>query len=522
MHQVEILAILLAVVGAVGVVADQFRAPLPIMLIFSGVLISLVPYVPPMHLDPDVVFFIVLPPLLYMDSFQTPWKKLRDVGDLISMQAVGLVIATIFGVAAAIRLVVPQMPWAVALALGAIVSPTDAVAVSAMARGTHIPRRTMDVIKGESLVNDATGLVGFQYAVAAAVTGTFSLVNASETFLYLSIGGVAVGLVLGGVLSKIRTDLSHRPAEIIASLLSPFVVYLAAEHLNVSGILAVVTAGLFLGMRSPKMLSSPARVQAMANWETITYILNGLTFLLIGLQVRPIMEKVLTTPSMHLFLCSLVVIVSLFLIRFVWTFATVLLFKTFTRHGAPDFKHLFIFSWCGMRGVVSLAAALSLPFKLENGQPLPFRDLLIFITIVVIAFSLFVQGGTLPALLRRFGFSNEDDNSDEVERKIRLKLSREALRALDEEATRSGIDRTDPIFQEVINSYVLTATSNMKARDAEQTELAQKLEGIAIKSQRDLLIRLREHHDVDEAVFQSLQRELDLADIQRLPTERRS
>lgn len=213
-------------------------------------------------------------------------------------------------------------------------------------------------------------------------------------------------------------------------------------------------------------------------------------------------------------------IVSLFLIRFVWTFLTVLLFKTFTRHGAPNFKHLFIFSWCGMRGVVSLAAALSLPFKLENGQPLPFRDLLIFITIVVIAFSLFVQGGTLPTLLRRFGFSNEDDNSDEVERKIRLKLSREALRALDEEATRSGIDRADPIFQEVINSYVLTATSNMKARDAEQTELAQKLEGIAIKSQRDLLIRLRGHHDVDEAVFQSLQRELDLADIQRLPTER--
>ncbi len=512
MHQVETLAVLLSFVGIFGVISERFKVPLPMMLMFAGVLLSLIPYAPVIELDPEVIFFIVLPPLLYMDSYQTPWRKLKDVGDLISAQAIGLVIATIFGVAATLKLVIPEIPWAIALAFGAIVSPTDAVSVSAVASGATIPSKTMDIIKGESLVNDATGLVGYQCAVAAAVTGAYSLLNIGQSFVYISVGGIAVGLILGGILRRIRTELSHTPSEIIASLLTPFIVYLAAEHIKVSGILAVVTAGLLLGHHGPRMLTSRARIQAKANWESITYILNGFTFLLIGLEVKPILLKVLSHSPIQLIMSTVAVIGSLFLIRLLWTF-TIYFLRRGLNQAVPDSKHLLIFSWCGMRGVVSLAAALSLPLTLSNNQPFPYRDLLIFLTIVVIGFSLFIQGGSLPALIRLLGIKADESNSEELERMIRLQMTREAIRALDEHATNHGIDRTDPVFQHVVNAYVEAATANMAARDRAESEVFTEFESVAVSSQRKLILNLREGDNIDEDLFQQLQQELDLADM---------
>ncbi len=512
MHQVEVFAILSAVMAAVGVLSERCKMPLPTMLVVAGVLLSFIPYAPTINLDPKVIFFIVLPPLLYIESFATPWKQLKDVGDLVSAQAIGLVLATIFGVAAALRLVIPEMPWAVALAFGAIVSPTDAVAVSAIAKSSFIPHKTMDVIRGESLVNDATGLVSFQYAVAAAVTGTFSLMNAGQSFLFVSLGGIAVGLLMSMILGKIRTELSHRPSEIIASLLSPFVVYLTAEHLHVSGILAVVTTGLALGVRGPRMISTPARVQVVAIWETITYVLNGFTFLILGLQFKPIFEKILYHDPQQILLSAAAVIISLVVIRFVWTLMTVTV-KKLSGQEIPAKRHVFVFSWCGMRGVVSLAAALSLPLTMTDNEPFPYRNLLIFLTIVVIAFSLFVQGATLPSLIKWLGIKPEELGDEEVERVTRLGLTREAIRALDAEATKDGIDRTDPVFQQVVNSYVQIASANMMPRDKEEFDLYQKLEKIAVHSQRQMLIRLRDTNKIDERLFLQIQNELDLADL---------
>lgn len=512
MHQVETLALLLAAVGIVGVLAERFKAPLPMMLIFAGIMLSVIPNFPEIELDPELIFFVILPPLLYIESYQTPWKKLKDVGDLVSAQAIGLVIVTIFGVAATLKLVIPEIPWAIALAFGAIVSPTDAVSVSAMTRGRTIPARTMDIIKGESLVNDATGLVGYQAAVAAAVTGAFSVWNAGTSLLYVGFGGIALGLLLGTFLRRIRTEVSHRPSEIIASFLSPFVVYLAAEHFKVSGIIAVVTAGLLLGVHGPRMLSSPARVQAQANWDSIAYILNGFTFLLIGLEVKPVALKVLKYEPMQLIVSAVAVIVSLLVFRLIWTFLTYQS-RRFINQPVPSFKRVVIFSWCGMRGVVSLAAALSLPLTLMDGTPFPFRNLLIFLTIVVIAFSLFVQGGTLPAVIRMLKLDPEEDNREEAERLVRLKLTREAIRALDEEATREGMDRSDPTFQRVVNTYVHVATLNMVAREDSENEMITKLETVAVDAQRKVLLNLRDNNEIEEHLFQQLQNELDLADM---------
>ena len=217
MQQVELIVVLLAVVGAVGALSQSVRIALPILLVLAGMIISLIPQIPPIRLEPDIVFFMFLPPLLYIDSFNTPWKRLKDVGEIVSLQAIGLVLVTVLAVGAAIHVVIPGISWAVALVFGAIVSPTDAVAASAIAKEVQLPKKLMDVIKGESLGNDATGLVAYQFAVAAAVTGLFSLSEATEAFFYMGFGGVMVGVILGLILSRIRTKLDHRPVEIISS-----------------------------------------------------------------------------------------------------------------------------------------------------------------------------------------------------------------------------------------------------------------------------------------------------------------
>ncbi len=264
MQQVEIIVALLTVIGIVGALSQKIKIALPILLAVTGMIISLVPFIPTVHLEPDVVFFIFLPPLLYLDAFNTSWKELKNVAEIVTLQAVGLVLVTVAAVAAAIHAVVPDMPWAVAITLGAIVSPTDAVAASAISKEVQLPKRLMDIIKGESLINDATGLVAYQMAVAATLTGAFSWASAPNRFLYVGFGGIVLGLVLGVFLSRIRTKLEHRPVEIITSLLSPFVVYIAAEHLHVSSVLAVVVAGVYLGWRGPLMHSSKTRLQAVA------------------------------------------------------------------------------------------------------------------------------------------------------------------------------------------------------------------------------------------------------------------
>jgi CPA1 family monovalent cation:H+ antiporter len=515
MQQVELLVALLAVIGAVGAISQKLKIALPILLVLTGMAISLAPSIPAVKLNPDVVFFIFLPPLLYMDAFNTPWKELKDVADSIAMSAVGLVLATVVAVAAAVHAVVPGMPWAVALAMGAIVSPTDAVAASAISKDVKMPKTLLDIIKGESLVNDATGLVAYQFAVAAVCTGAFSWTEAGTRFFYVSLGGVAIGYALGWLLSKLRTRLDHTPVEIIASLLSPYVVYLAAEHLHLSSVLAVVTAALYLGWRSPRMQNSQTRLQLVANWETLVYLLNGFCFLLMGLQLRPVLETARAYKPGELLLWTATAALAPILVRFAWAFIVVSAYYFLKGQAQPCWKDKFVFSWSGMRGVVSLAAALALPFVCANGQPFPHRDLLVFLTIVVIAATLIFQGLTLPAIVKKFGFQTDISHSQEEERKARLFLSREGVRSIDELARANSIDLDHPDLQRILNKYLDHAIANIDVEEHSLTtsELLRSLQLQTIASQRSILIRMRETHEIDEGVFRVLQKELDLEEV---------
>lgn len=518
MQQVEIIVALLTVIGIIGALSQKIKIALPILLAVAGVIISLIPAIPTVLLEPDVVFFIFLPPLLYLDAFNTSWKELKNVAEIVTLQAVGLVLVTVAAVAAAIHAVVPDMPWAVAIALGAIVSPTDAVAASAISKEVQLPKRLMDIIKGESLINDATGLVAYQMAVAATLTGTFSWSQASNRFLYVGLGGIVLGLVLGVFLSRIRTKLEHRPVEIITSLLSPFVVYLAAEHMHVSSVLAVVVAGVYLGWRGPLMHSSKTRLQAQATWETIAYVLNGFSFLLMGLQLQPILETVKSYPPLDLLVWTLTAAIAPIVIRFIWAFTVTPLYIGMRGSKAkkPHWKHLFVFSWSGMRGVVSLAAALALPLTCADGKPFPFRDLLIFLTVAVIASTLILQGLTLPAIVRKFGFEPDADNSDEATLKVRLALAREAVRRIDELSRAEGIETDDPHLQKLLNYYLELAIDHAKLAgiSEERADYFRRLYTEAIMAQRRLLIAMRENDQISEDTFRVLQNELDLEESQ--------
>ena len=516
MQQVELITSLLIVIAVVSAIARRFHLSQPIALLLVGMIISLIPQIPDVNLAPDTVFFIFLPPLLYVDAFNTPWRELRNVGEVISFQAIVLVLITVALVAVAIHAVVPGMPWAAAFAFGAIVSPTDAVAVAAISKDVILPKRLIDIIKGESLVNDASGLVAYRFAVAAMVTGVFSWRAASMHFLLVAIGGIVVGLTLGWILAKIRTRVDYRPIEVVLSLLSPFVTYLAAEHLHVSGVLSVVSSALLLGWRGPSMFSSSARLQAAATWETISYVLNGFSFLFMGLQLEPILVTVKSYSAQELWLWAAVAAVTPLVARFGCIFLTAPLYQLVKKVKAPSWKNLVVLSWSGIRGVVSLAAALALPLHTASGQPFPFRDLLIFLTIVVISSTLIFQGLTLPYIVRRLKFTPDAYDAHAEERKTRLLLAREALRTIDETAKTRGMDMNDPALHAFMDRYLeqTIANADSDAISASKSDAWHILKRATIEAQRRLLLELREGNQIENEVFRTLQNELDFEEAQ--------
>lgn len=517
MHDVETLVALLAVIGIVGALSQKLPVSMPVLLVLTGTVMSFIPYVPAVKLDPEVVFLIFLPPLLYSDAFHTNWRELKVVGDFISLQAIGLVLVTIVGVAAAIHAVMPSLPWAAAFALGAIVSPTDAVAASALAKEVTLPKKLMDIIKGESLVNDATGLVAYQFAVAATITGAFAWREVGQSFVYESVGGILMGLALGVVISRLRIRINDRPIEIVVSLLTPFFAYLIAEHLNMSGVLCVVVTGLFIGWRGP-LMSPHARLYASANWDTIAYVLNGLSFLLMGLQVHPIIDTVRIHPPLQLLLWTATAAFTPIAIRFAWTFIVGTLYSALAGKRRPSWQEMFIVSWSGMRGVVSLAAALALPLVCENGSAFPQRELLIFLTIGVIASTLLLQGITLPFIVKRFQLPPTDpERAYQEERRIRLFMCREAIRAVDEFARKREMDLDDPMLKRLLDRYLEEAVAHMNVLDdkiEEKNETWRLLCSEGLSAQRRSLIKIRDQHEIEETMFQLLQKELDLQEAQ--------
>jgi monovalent cation/hydrogen antiporter len=533
--QLEIILGLLVVVVALATLATRLKIPYPILLVLGGSALGFVPGLPPVELDPELVFLLFLPPLLYVSAIFTSWRDFRANVRAISLLAVGLVLMTTFVVAAVVH-AVAGLPWAAAFVLGAIVSPTDAIAATTVAQRLGVPRRIVTILEGESLVNDATGIVAYRVAVAAVITGAFSIWEAGLQFVVGAAGGIAVGFAVGWLIVWARRHLSEDPSvQNIISLLTPFVAYLAAEELphslwerlhdligvpadlHFSGVLAVVTTGLYLGRKGPYIISSGTRLQGYATWELITFLLNGLIFILIGLQLRNVVARLDVYSADELIFYAVLVSLTVVLVRMLWVFPATYVPRWVSRRlrerdPAPPWRSVTIVAWTGMRGVISLAAALALPFQASGGQ-FPDRDLIIFLTFCVILATLVVQGLSLPALIRALGL--EDDRIGEKEETHgRIQVAEAALERLEELGAQDWVredtqERVRGLYSYRRNRFASRFDGDpdgVEERSADYQRLMVEL----LVAQRQRLISMRDEGSIGDEVMHRIEHDLDL------------
>src|SRR5438445_65418 len=398
----ELILICLVAVALLAIVARKIRIPYPILLTIGGVVLALVPGLPAIHLEPQLVFNLFLPPLLYPAAIFTSWRDFRANLRSILPLAIFLVLLTMT-VTAYLFHALTGLPLAVGFVFGALISPPDAVAALAVTKDLRVPRKIIVILEGESLVNDATSFISFRFAVAAVLTGSFSLGQASVQFLLVAAGGIAVGLAVGWLATQIQQRLDDPPVQTTLSLLTPYVAYFTGEKLHVSGILAVVITGMYYGWRAPRILSWRMRMVALPVWEIVVFILNGILFMLIGLQLPEVVQALAPGTVTRVAWLAIVFVAVIVLVRFVWMFAATylprLLSRTFRRKNPAPWQQTALIAWTGMRGADSLAGALAIPFVLANGAPFPGRDLILLLTFCVIFGTLVLQGLTLKPLV---------------------------------------------------------------------------------------------------------------------------
>jgi CPA1 family monovalent cation:H+ antiporter len=518
-----LLLMLMVAVGGLSVLAGAVGVPYPIVLVLGGLVLGFVPGVPPAELPPELVLVLFLPPLLYQEAFSFSPRELRANAPEITLLAVGLVLATMSAVAAAAHALVGGLPWAAAFTLGAIVSPTDPLAATAILRRLGVPRRLVTVLEGESLVNDATALVAYRLAVAAVVAGSFSLWQAGLRFVVGAVGGVAIGLAVGWLIAQALRRIQDPVTQIVLSVVTGYAAYLPADRLGLSGVLAAVTAGLYLGWRAPQLGSPSTRLLGFSFWEVLVYLLNAVLFVLVGLQLHPILNELLPDPATvrigHAALVSAVVIA----VRVGWGFTVPYLVRVLDRRPAQRARRAsprerLVAGWSGMRGAVSLAAALALPLETSTGQPFPHRDLIIFLTFAVILATLVGQGLTLPWLIRRLGL-HRDDSETQEELRGRLRTTDAALARLEELAaedwTRDDtVERMRGLYQ--FRRRRLKARGGCLADDGtEDRSLAyQRLVHELLEAQRREIVLLRNQGQISNQVMGRIERDLDLEDAQ--------
>jgi CPA1 family monovalent cation:H+ antiporter len=515
-----VIAALFVAVAGLNVVARRLDVPYPIPLVLGGLALGLIPGMPKIALNPNLVLLIFLPPLLYSAAFFSDLRSLRTNLRPISLLALGLVLMTACTVAVVGHAVI-GLSWPLAFALGAIVSPTDPVAATAIMRRLGAPRQIVNVIEGESLVNDATALVAYRVAVAAAVGGSFSVLHAGLEFVGSAAGGIAIGLAVGYVVGEIRRRLDDAPTELTISLLTAYAAFIPADELGVSGVLASVTTGIYLGWRSHVFITPQTRLQAYAVWETLIFLLNGTLFILIGLQL-PVISGALDGRTMGELLgwaalvCGVVVGS-----RFLWMFTVPYLIRLLDRRPGQverrtGARYRVVSAWAGMRGAVSLAAALALPLHTDSGAPLPDRDLVLFLTFAVILFTLVVQGLTLPVLIRRLDVREDGSEEEAEEIRARLGAARAALERLDELETEDWtredtIDRVRGQYNFRARRSKVRAGKLEDEDGIEERSLAyQRLMHEIYGAQRHALVNLRNEGTISSDVMHRIERELDL------------
>ncbi len=529
-HVELILLALLLLVAALAFLAKRLAIPYPIVLVIGGLCLSLVPQAPRVSLDPNVVFFMILPPLLFSAAFHTSWREFRNNLVSIFMLAFGLVGFTIYGVAAFTHWMLPGFDWKLGLVLGAVVATTDPISATATARRLGIPRKITDLLEAESLVNDGSGLVALKFTAALVVTGvTPSFIVGVGELLYLIFVGVVIGLLVGILIHHVQRRISDAPIEITISLVTPYVAYLAAEGAHCSGVMATLACGLYLGRRSSGFFSLHARIESSAVWNTLDFMLNGIVFLVLGLQLPSILSAIqgfsLRALVIDGALFSLVVI----LLRLIWVYPGAWISSQIRRQlhlqRVDTFSSagIFIIGWSGMRGVLALAAAIALPERLNSGAPFPQRNLVIFLTFCVIFATLVLQGLSLPTLIRRLGLTGVSGIRGEEEL-ARRDMIAAALASLEHSGQDSARDQLE--IREQLERYYrrrlalldgrLTGGGQPNEEDLDRRDsLAQQLRAV----ERSVVLKLRDENKIHDEVLRLLERELDLLDARFAESE---
>jgi Na+/H+ antiporter len=516
LHEIEplLLALMVAVAG-LSVLARLVRVPYPILLVLGGLVLGFLPGMPEVELPPELVLVAFLPPLLYWAGFFSSPRDLWADARAISLAAVGLVLATMVAVAVAANAAIGGLGWPAAFALGAIVSPTDPLAATAIGRRLGVPRRLITLLEGESLVNDASALVAYRLAVAAAVSGTFVAWQAGLRFVVGAAGGVAIGLGVGWLIAEVRRRLDDPVVEIVISVVSGYAAYLPAELLGVSGVLAAVTTGVYVGWRAPQLASASTRLLGFSFWEVLVYLANAILFILVGLQLHPILGHLGGTAVAVLVGQAVLVSAVVVAVRLGWVFSVPYLVRLLDRRRAQIARRIgarerLVVGWSGMRGAVSLAAALALPLDF------PMRNLILFLTFAVILATLVLQGLTLPTLIRRLRL-HDDGAEQREELQARLAATYAALERLDELATEDWT--RDDTVQRLHGLYEFRRR-RLKARagiweddGAEDRSLAyQRLVRELLEAQRQAIVGLRNQGQISNDVMHRIEHELDLED----------
>lgn len=519
MGQTEILiaGVLVAVVG-LSALASRLSVPYPIVLVVGGGLVGFIPGMPPVSLDPTVVLVLFLPPLLYNTAIFANFRDFRADLRGITLRSVVLVLATMCAVACTAYAVVPGLPWAAAFVLGAIVSPTDPVAATTVMRRLDAPRRLISAVEGEGLFNDAAALVAYRVAIGAVVAGSFSLVEAGWRFIIGASAGILIGLGVGVLAAAIRKRVSDAQVSVTISLLTGYAAYIPADAVGASGILATVAAGLYMGIRGPRILTAAPRLQGYFVWDVVNFMINALLFVLIGLQLRSLVGGLAGNSALAVAGYAGAVTAAVIGTRLIWFFTVPYLIALLDRRPAQQASRRsaawqLVMAWSGMRGAVSLAVALAVPLTTNAGAAFPNRDLIIFCTFVVIFFTLVVQGLSLPTLIRRLPLSDDDDADDEI--RARLVATKAALAQIDavadEEWTRPDtVERMRALYRFRKQRLAARAGKIDDEGYEDRSHAYQQLVQLVLGAQRDALLQMRSEGKVSNEVMLRIQRELDL------------
>ncbi len=503
-------------------IANRFHLPLEIFLVIGSCIISLIPGLPNFQLNPMIVFYLFLPPILFHGAYFTAWRDFKFNLRPISLLAFGLVIATMLLVAVIAKYLIPGFTWAEGFLLGAIVSPTDASSATAIIKKFGAPRRAITVLDGESLVNDATALILFRFALAAILGGTFSMTSALSNFVVITAGSIVLGLIICFVAVFIMKRINSVASETTFTFVIAFSCYIVGEAIGVSGVITTVVCGIYFGIRFPEIASSQTRIQAKASWNTLIFVINGFVFMLIGLKLPTLVRNLQGQSLTEIIFYGVMISIAVILIRILWMFPMAYLprklFPSIARRDPmPPWQMLFILSWSGMRGIVSLAAALSIPFQLSPGIAFPHRDSFLIITYCVIVMTLLIPSFSLPCLLTFFHLSESEDMMKQ-EALARIQALETVLEDVEKVVKQEKIP--DDMFYDFKKhicgrlDIVKTQLNDMPYSTLTNEYQALKiLTSSAIESERKTILKLRRSGEIHDEVFHLLSDELDLEEM---------